>query len=1038
MKFEFSLPSTLQYGDCIEVNGKVGKEKFSMDLISDYLAIDPGSFNDQNRTDESELPIVETQPLQISIETTGSWDINANSPETSTTSHGSSAKRFGFRVDEDFVCRVVIKTEYYVVYLNDMMLSNSEHLVPVGSINGFTIDGDSIITTILFGDLSAIQKYNSKHNTKLIHLNTPKIIECRLTSDEVLATVLHNDNDEYSKMDEDGNKHEGDGGKTDDDVENSNKINSGDEVDFNNCQEIHYTKKSTLLEQNIQQDQKNQQKYTEDIKSKTTNQHNWTFAKTNNIQHLQDSNHLTRASSYQLVFDTDSDTNEEENGGIDEENGISSSLKTDINLSLFKQIRAKSIQNLFTQHENLENLLRIIQKHEQINVSGSCNADTLDQCSMVSISNKSLPEYRDSAEMMNSSGQLSRNYSSSQQLELVREEYELNDNIDGNNGRIDKTHKNINFKEQEATELHVLNESNSKRTLHPVELLSNLVKSITELTEEKSEISENTGIACEKQILNIDCLNNPPPEEESASPKSTTFKQVDSAIIESKIPVLRNGLSNTLNDNSKDFRSKPFKSACKGRFQSRETHSYPDYCMPSKYTNTTNKQSVIDSRIPKPRSISSGVVHQQNKQLVNGKVNCRPTSNSKPSTPLTSPRHISNKTSVNSIVKSKIKNGLGENAVYKNGNDENHSVVNKKSSRNSPKDTTPVNGYKCGREINKRRSFEQSPIKSGSLSPSSCSSLSSSMISSPSPTKPSITSDRFESDKAKPREGQTAPTNSTTTSPSLTNGHSKPLENPISNDNLQKVILNQTKVNQQCNLISQWNVTSTTKLKERDPITLSNGLHNHHSIPLSHQPLCENKHILNNVNNITSNNHNSKTDILKSDVKQDKELTNEQSVFNVQSNNYTDCLNDTKKQSNENGGGKSNLTPEVDGIKKDTMNCYAKITQNGFTNGNNTDNSVSNHGDIQLNLKENDYLNSLPDNKLLSTSISLSPSASSQSATSLSMTSPLDTLTTSMTSITTDSIKNGFQHEKMKNSTKFIQSPKKWLTHRQIINTKEQ
>ncbi|VDQ08563.1 unnamed protein product [Trichobilharzia regenti] len=741
--------------------------------------------------------------------------------------------------------------------MNDMMLSNSEHLVPVGSINGFTIDGDSIITTILFGDLSAIQKYNSKHNTKLIHLNTPKIIECRLTSDEVLATVLHNDNDEYSKMDEDGNKHEGDGGKTDDDVENSNKINSGDEVDFNNCQEIHYTKKSTLLEQNIQQDQKNQQKYTEDIKSKTTNQHNWTFAKTNNIQHLQDSNHLTRASSYQLVFDTDSDTNEEENGGIDEENGISSSLKTDINLSLFKQIRAKSIQNLFTQHENLENLLRIIQKHEQINVSGSCNADTLDQCSMVSISNKSLPEYRDSAEMMNSSGQLSRNYSSSQQLELVREEYELNDNIDGNNGRIDKTHKNINFKEQEATELHVLNESNSKRTLHPVELLSNLVKSITELTEEKSEISENTGIACEKQILNIDCLNNPPPEEESASPKSTTFKQVDSAIIESKIPVLRNGLSNTLNDNSKDFRSKPFKSACKGRFQSRETHSYPDYCMPSKYTNTTNKQSVIDSRIPKPRSISSGVVHQQNKQLVN--------------------------------------------------------------------------------------------------------------------------------------------------------------------------------VNQQCNLISQWNVTSTTKLKERDPITLSNGLHNHHSIPLSHQPLCENKHILNNVNNITSNNHNSKTDILKSDVKQDKELTNEQSVFNVQSNNYTDCLNDTKKQSNENGGGKSNLTPEVDGIKKDTMNCYAKITQNGFTNGNNTDNSVSNHGDIQLNLKENDYLNSLPDNKLLSTSISLSPSASSQSATSLSMTSPLDTLTTSMTSITTDSIKNGFQHEKMKNSTKFIQSPKKWLTRSHLF-----
>ncbi|CAH8838725.1 unnamed protein product [Trichobilharzia szidati] len=1030
MKFEFSLPSTLQYGDCIEVNGKVGKEKFSMDLISDYLAIDPGSFNDQNRTDESELPIVETQPLQISIETTGSWDINANSPETSTTSHGSSAKRFGFRVDEDFVCRVVIKTEYYVVYLNDMMLSNSEHLVPVGSINGFTIDGDSIITTILFGDLSAIQKYNSKHDAKLIHLNTPKIIECRLTSDEVLATVLHNDNDEYSKMDEE-HSHGGVGGKSDDDVENFNKINGGTEVDFSSRQEIHYTEKLTLLEQNIQQNQKNQQKYTENAKSNTSNQHNSTFAKTNNIQHLQDSNHLTRASSYQLVFDTDSDTNEEENGGIDEHNGISPSLKTDINLRLFKQIRAKSIQNLFTHHENLENLLRIIQKHEQINDSGNCNADTLDQCSMVSISNKSLPEYRDYAEIMNSSGQLSRNYSSSQQLELVKEEYELNDNIDKNNCGIDKIHKNINVKEQEATELYALDDSNSKQTLNPEEFLSNLVKSVTELTEEKSEISENTGIGCEKQILNIDCLNNPPEKEEIASPKSTTFKQTDSMIIESKIPVLRNGLSNTLNDNSKDFTSKPFKSAYKGRFQSRETHSYPDYCMPSKYTNTSKKQSVIHSRIPKPRSISSGVVHQQNKQLVNGKANCPPTSNSKPSTPITSPRHISNKTSVNSILKSQIKNGLEENTVYKNGINENHSVVNKRSPRTTPKDTTPVNGYKYGREINKRRSFEQSPIKSGSLSPSSCSSLSSSTISSPSPTKPPINSDRLESDKkAKPREEQTASINSTTTSLTLTNGHAKPLEKPISNDNLQKVILNQSKVNQQCNLISQWNVTSTTKLRERDPIILSNGLHNHHSIPLSHQPLSENKHILNNVNNITTNNHNTKTEILKSDVKQDKELTNEQSTFNVQSNNYTDCLNDTKKQLNENGAVKSNPTPEVDEIKKDTMNCYAKPTQNGFTNGNNTDNSVSNHGNIQLNLKENDYFNSLPDNKLLSTSISLSPSVSSQSATCLSMTSPIDTLTTSMTSITTDSIKNGFQHEKMKNSTKFIQSPKKWLTRK--------
>lgn len=89
--------------------------RFSIDLISDYLAFDPTILSEQDRTDECELPIVETQPLQILIETTGSWDINANSPETSTSSHGSSAKRFGFRANENFVCRVVIKTEYYVV-----------------------------------------------------------------------------------------------------------------------------------------------------------------------------------------------------------------------------------------------------------------------------------------------------------------------------------------------------------------------------------------------------------------------------------------------------------------------------------------------------------------------------------------------------------------------------------------------------------------------------------------------------------------------------------------------------------------------------------------------------------------------------------------------------------------------------------------------------------------------------------------------------------------------------------------------------------
>ncbi|KAG5448814.1 hypothetical protein CSKR_103535 [Clonorchis sinensis] len=177
MKFRLSFPSTLQYGDNLEIKGEAGFDSFSLDLLSDYLAFDPVAFDESNGL-EGELPVVETQPLQIVFESTGGWDVNAKSPETSTTSHGTSARRCGFRTGEKFVCNVAIRKEYFVVSLNNMPIASSEHLIPVASIHGLEIGGDSVITSIKYGHPVAIGQYrnrNYKNNP------IPTIVECRLS-----------------------------------------------------------------------------------------------------------------------------------------------------------------------------------------------------------------------------------------------------------------------------------------------------------------------------------------------------------------------------------------------------------------------------------------------------------------------------------------------------------------------------------------------------------------------------------------------------------------------------------------------------------------------------------------------------------------------------------------------------------------------------------------------------------------------------------------------------------------------------------------
>ncbi|CAH8524486.1 unnamed protein product [Heterobilharzia americana] len=1085
MKVEFSLPSTLQYGDCIEVNGKAGKEKFSMDLISDYLAIDPAMLIDQSQTDDSELPIVETQPLQILIETTGSWDINANSPETSTTSHGSSAKRFGFRPEEDFVCRVVIKTEYYVVYLNDMMLSNSEHLVPVGSINGFTIDGDSIITTVLFGDLTAIERYNSKHNVKAIQLNYPKIIECRLTSDELLSTVSRDDNGEYFNPNDEDHVING---FDNDDVDKNINADSND-VSSDNRHDNMCSRKTTSPNVNIKCEQNNQEKFIENSQVTETGelgdksnmlQEKQTLTNNNNNNsnnNLYVSNQLTRASSYQLVFDSDSELDErEEELRVNERDEGDKEIHSNraINLSLFNQTRAKSIQNLFHhQCDNFQSMRKIIQQ-QPIVIDGSYNNDTfnqltdLNQGSSVPMLNKPS-DYKDSIEV-NSLVQLSRNFSSSQQLELVKEEYEVDDSTEENPIEIAKDHNDR--REDEKVEGRVQNsEVNTTKVT-----LSNFVQSISELTQDKSEINDimllngdNMNSECKKSDVNMNSLNNLKPEECTLP---VSVEPQTSVISESKIPVFCKGLSSTFNDDVMEYASKPLKSASRGKFQPRETHSYPDHCLlPPTYSMVSNRQELIRSRIPKAsRSLSYSDVDQQSSQLMNGQMNQLPLSNSlstKPvSTPTTPRKYLSNRNSITSVSKSQTRNSSAEKSMSKNRMNQNllklnQSSKDRKSHNILPGHTRPLNGGKCDGEFF-NESLKQSLTKTEPSSPSSFSSssssasLSSSVTSVHSPTKSIFSSNGFKNRNMRThgeklnlltnqRNQQVSLVNGNTTAlkltinPKLKSKLSETLENSTSNDDITKEeilnTLSQSTINQQCTLINQLHITSTTKLKPRDQTMFFNGLPDNYGTLYSHdagvinsaQPLCENKHILNNVNNIISSNNNSnKISILKNAAKQENELTIEHSMFNDRSSNHTDRNNSVKKHMN--GKTLMKSPTELNESKRDTIN-YSKSAQNGYTdsntNKNNTNNNIDIQGEMKLNLKENDYLNSSRDTTALLTP-PLSPN--SQSMTCLPISSPTSPVTNSMTSIMTDSVTNGLHSEKLKSSKTFIQSPRKWLT----------
>lgn len=203
MVFKYKLSSRLQHGDAVELRGKAGENRMIVDFLSDYMACDPGKRSALAVPEDNEtevLPVVTTQPLQIVLETSGTWDVNAASPVSSTSSHGTTAKRFGYRPGDEFFCTILVRPEHFEIRLNDMPFASSEHLVPVSSIHGIQIDGDAMISTICFGHPMAIEKHNRLSDESKVPQATldqakgvPSIVECRMAMDEELQAAYMRD-----------------------------------------------------------------------------------------------------------------------------------------------------------------------------------------------------------------------------------------------------------------------------------------------------------------------------------------------------------------------------------------------------------------------------------------------------------------------------------------------------------------------------------------------------------------------------------------------------------------------------------------------------------------------------------------------------------------------------------------------------------------------------------------------------------------------------------------------------------------------------
>ncbi|VDP74429.1 unnamed protein product [Echinostoma caproni] len=117
MVYKYKLPSRLQHGDAVELRGQAGDDRLIVELLSDHMACDPGKepkdIIPEEDLEVEVLPVVPTLPLQIVMESVGTWDVNAVSPISSTSSHGTTARRYGFRPNEDFVLTILVRPEHF-------------------------------------------------------------------------------------------------------------------------------------------------------------------------------------------------------------------------------------------------------------------------------------------------------------------------------------------------------------------------------------------------------------------------------------------------------------------------------------------------------------------------------------------------------------------------------------------------------------------------------------------------------------------------------------------------------------------------------------------------------------------------------------------------------------------------------------------------------------------------------------------------------------------------------------------------------------
>lgn len=206
MGIKFQFPSPLEVGHCIAIIGEVGKRRFFLKLQSDFNAFNPdallnsvasnpcnspsSSMDDDQRID-SPVPLGETRPLEVTLDTSGEWEVCGSTPETSSNASGFSAARNGFRPGELFTCKIYVKMDYFEIFLNNVCLSLSEHMIPVSFIQSIVIEGDCRISKMFFGETKAVEKTArqatlrplpprapSLKNLTQLNLEEASIVEC--------------------------------------------------------------------------------------------------------------------------------------------------------------------------------------------------------------------------------------------------------------------------------------------------------------------------------------------------------------------------------------------------------------------------------------------------------------------------------------------------------------------------------------------------------------------------------------------------------------------------------------------------------------------------------------------------------------------------------------------------------------------------------------------------------------------------------------------------------------------------------------------